>query len=160
MINYYNTDQNPNHWSGRGMKLEDSSNSPYYQQPVHNPYLDEKFAIAAICCGALAMFCSCAFMLPIAFSSLGFLFAALAHRKGKRHSILLKNGILFSAVGLLIGVVSGVTFFTSVLPRTLENPVNRQQIGMMIDTYLNLMEDAYGIDLGTSAEEIMDSIAR
>ncbi len=157
MLQTYNTNENPNHWYGRGDKRQDTSNSPYYRQPVHNPLLNEKFAIAAVVCGMLALFCNCVFIVPISLSCFGFLFCALAYRKGKRSSRILKNGIFFSCVGLVAGLVSCVTFFTVVLPRTLQDPVVRQQTGILIDTYLRLFKDVYGIDFGTTAEQILNS---
>ena len=140
----YNDNQNPNHWTGRGYPLQDTSGSPYYNQPLHSPYAQEKFAIAAIVCGVLAMVCNCVFIFPIMFASLGFIFVALSHRKGKKHSVMLRNGIILSAFGMFIGIASGIIFFTSILPKALQNPLYQEQIEIILEDYQNLFESMYG----------------
>lgn len=143
----YNDNQNPNHWTGRGFPLQDSSGSPYYNQPLHSPYINERFAIASVVFGALAMACTCVFIFPIAFASLGLLFAALSHRKGKKHGTILRTGIVFSTIGMIVGIISGIFFFTTVLPRTLENPIYREQMENIMEDYQELFDSMYGEDI-------------
>lgn len=156
---FYNDNQNPNHWYSRGEKRQDSSQSPYYQQPVHNPLLDEKFSIAAIFCGVSAMFCNCIFLLPITLASLGFLFCALSYRKGKKRSLLQRNAVLFCCFGMVAGAFSCLTFFNTVLPRSLQDPFFRNQFTLLVDTWLRLLQ-AYGLDFQTTGENVVNSLMR
>ena len=128
----YNDNQNPNHWSARGSRQEDSSQSPYYRQPTHNPYLDEKFAIASICFGVRSMFCNFLFVFPISMPSLGLLFAAMAYRKGKRSSVLLRNGILLSCFGMFVGIGSMISL--------LRNPQFQAQLAAILNNYIQLYQ--------------------
>ena len=77
----------------------------------------------------------------------GTAFAALSHRKGKKHGTILRTGIVFSAIGMLVGVISGIFFFTTVLPRTLENPIYREQMENIMEDYQELFDSMYGEDI-------------
>lgn len=134
----YNDNQNPNYWYGRGSNRQDSSDSPYYNQPVHSPYLNERFALASMACGTAAMFLSCAFTLSIALSCLGFLFAVLAYRKGRKKSPYLKNGILLCSLGMLTGILGGLAFFIMVLPELMKNSFYSQQLSFLINYFMQL----------------------
>lgn len=48
-------EQQPNKWEQWSMNRQDSSNSPYYNQPTHSPYLGQGFAVASLVFGILAI---------------------------------------------------------------------------------------------------------
>lgn len=133
----YNDNSNPDHWTNRGMRRQDTSNSPYYNQPLHSPYLYEKFAIASVVCGGLAIIFNFIFVLSLPAASMGFIFIALAHRKGKKHSRILTYGIIFCSIGLAAAIIGAFVFYVAILPQLLQDPVYNE----ILQTIWDLIEN-------------------
>ncbi len=126
---------------------EDSSHSPYYQQPVHKPARNT-FAIASCVCGVLALATICTGILPIPLGALSILFACLSHRRKRNLETPAIAGIALSAVGLLFSAVL-VLYTFLLLPQLLKDENFRQQLD---DT----SQQMYGMDFDAIMQPYYD----
>lgn len=118
-------------------------NSP---APRRNP-----FTIASLVLGICSMASICTAILPLPLGALGILFAVLAYRKGRQMDTMAMVGIATSCVGLAVSVFFyGVVL--SMMPAMMRDPdyrdmLNRYSENMYGESYDDLFERAYGIDL-------------
>lgn len=91
-------------WDTRSPRKEDSTNNPYYNQPTHSPYKGQSFAIASMIFGMLSFVLNCVVGLPFICAGFSFIFAALAHRKGKRRNPFVFYGISSACFGIGSGI--------------------------------------------------------
>lgn len=109
------------------------------------------FTIASLILGICSLVTICTAVLPLPLGALGILFAILSYRKGKHMDTLAITGIATSCVGLLFSLIFiGVAF--SMMPAMLRDPeyrdmLNRYSESMYGQSYDDLFENAYGIDL-------------
>lgn len=118
-------------------------NSP---APRRNP-----FTVASLVLGICSLASICTAILPLPLGALGILFAVLSYRKGRPMDTMAMAGIATSCVGLAFSVlVYGVVF--SMMPAMMRDPdyrdmLNRYSESMYGESYDDLFERAYGIDL-------------
>ncbi len=98
-------------WDRRCPRKEDSTQNPYYNQPTHNPYKKEGFAIASMVSGILSMLSVCTVVGPVICIAFCILFAVLASRKGKRMSNFVVYGLLASMLGFISTVSTLLKIF-------------------------------------------------
>lgn len=122
-------------WDARCPHKEDSTNNPYYNQPTHSPYRGQGFAIASVCCGISSMLFTCMLFVPIVLAAFGFLFAALAYRKGRRRNHLVTNGMLTSFVGIISAIIMIFQIFA---PPADDSQTNAYQ--QMLQQYMEQMQ--------------------
>lgn len=114
--------------------------------PRRNP-----FTIASLVLGICSLVTICTGVLPMPLGALGILFAILSYRKGKQLDSMALIGVITSCVGLVFSlVIYGIAF--SMLPSMLQDPeyrdmLNRYSESLYGESYDDLFEDAYGIDL-------------
>lgn len=118
-------------------------NSP---APRRNP-----FTVASLVLGICSLASICTAILPLPLGALGILFAILSYRKGRQMDTMAMAGIATSCVGLVFSaLIYGVVF--SVMPAMMRDPdyrdmLNRYSENMYGESYDDLFERAYGIDL-------------
>lgn len=109
------------------------------------------FTIASMVLGICSLLTTCTAILPLPLGALGILFAVLSYRKGRRMDSMAVTGIATSCLGLAFSVVIfGVAF--SMMPAMLRSQeyrdmLNRYSESMYGESYDDLFERAYGIDL-------------
>lgn len=109
------------------------------------------FTVASLILGICSLVSVCTAILPLPLGALGILFAILAYRKGQRMDIMAIAGITTSCVGLAFSVlIYGMVF--AMMPSMLRDPeyrdmLNRYSESMYGESYDDLFERAYGIDL-------------
>ncbi len=114
--------------------------------PRRNP-----FAIASLALGISSLVTLCTGILPLPLGALGILFVILSHRRGRRLDPLALTGLLTSCVGFDFSLMLyGAAFST--LPAMLQDPeyrdtLNHYSESLYGESYDDLFEDAYGIDL-------------
>lgn len=121
-----------------------------YRQPApatrRNP-----FTIASLVLGICSLLTMCTAVFPLPLGALGILFAILSYRRGRRMDTLAVTGIATSCAGLFFSlVIFGITF--AMMPTMLRDPeyrdmLNRYSESMYGQSYDDLFENAYGIDL-------------
>lgn len=121
-----------------------ASNSSYYNQPTHRPY-GQSFSLASGICGILSVTACCAVIVSLPLGALGILFAALAHRKGKKMNNICAIGAISSCVGIACATVLIIYSFV-MMPVFMKNEVFRSQFDMMT-------EQMYGMDFAEFMEE-------
>ncbi len=141
-------EQQPNNWEQWSMNRQDSSNSPYYNQPTHSPYLGQGFAVASLVFGILAMVSTCTVVAPFFFGGFSFLFGALAYRKGRKKNHMIPTGMAMAIVGIISSVVLVAQVFIK-LPEQMQDPVYREQLE---NTFNALYGDTFD---GMSFEDFM-----
>ncbi|MFG6357638.1 MAG: DUF4190 domain-containing protein [Acetatifactor sp.] len=118
-------------------------NSP---APRRNP-----FTVASLVLGICSLASICTAILPLPLGALGILFAILSYRKGRQMDTMAMAGIATSCVGLVFSaLIYGVVF--SMMPAMMRDPdyrdmLNRYSENMYGESYDDLFERAYGIDL-------------
>ncbi len=114
--------------------------------PRRNP-----FAIVSLVLGIGSLLTICTGFLPLPMGALGILFAVLSYRRGRRLDSMALTGAVTSCVGLLFSLVLyGMVF--AMLPSLLRDPeyrdmLNRYSESLYGESYDDMFEDAYGIDL-------------
>lgn len=109
------------------------------------------FTVASLILGICSLVSVCTAILPLPLGALGILFAILSYRKGQRMDIMAIAGITTSCVGLAFSVlIYGMVF--AMMPSMLRDPeyrdmLNRYSESMYGESYDDLFERAYGIDL-------------
>lgn len=109
------------------------------------------FTIVSLIMGICSLVTICTAILPLPLGALGILFAILSYRKGRHMDTMAIAGIATSCVGLLFSlVVVGMGF--AMMPSMLRDPeyrdmLNRYSESMYGQSYDDLFENAYGIDL-------------
>lgn len=109
------------------------------------------FAVASLILGICSLVSVCTAILPLPLGALGILFAILAYRKGRRMDAMTVTGIATSCVGLAFSVlIYGMVF--AMIPSMMRDPeyrdmLNRYSESMYGQSYDELFEKAYGIDL-------------
>ena len=109
------------------------------------------FTSASLILGICSLVTICTAVLPLPLGALGILFAILSYRKGRHMDTLAITGIATSCVGLLFSLIFiGIAF--SMMPAMLRDPeyrdmLNRYSESMYGQSYDDLFENAYGIDL-------------
>lgn len=114
-----------------------ASNSSYYNQPTHSPH-GQGFTMASITCGILSVTTCCTGVLSLPLGALGILFAVLVYRKGKQLNAPCITGIIFSCIGIAMGLFMTIYSFV-MLPTFLENEAFRSQFDAVT-------EQMYGMD--------------
>lgn len=130
---------------------KDSSNSPYYNQPTHNPYHKEIFSILSLLFGLLSLLLACTGIFSIPLGAFGILFAVLASRTGKKKNSMVISGILLSCIGIIFGGLLMVYSFIT-LPQAMKDPTFQQQMDYFTEPiygidFKEFMQKYYGIDL-------------
>ncbi len=109
------------------------------------------FTVASLILGICSLASVCTAILPLPLGALGILFAVLSYRKGRHMDTMAMAGIATSCVGLAFSVlIYGVVF--SMIPTMMRDPeyrdmLNRYSENMYGESYDDLFERAYGIDL-------------
>lgn len=109
------------------------------------------FTMASLILGICSLASVCTAILPLPLGALGILFAILAYRKGRRMDTMTMAGIATSCVGLAFSVlIYGMVF--AMIPSMMRDPeyrdmLNRYSESMYGQSYDELFEKAYGIDL-------------
>lgn len=109
------------------------------------------FTIASLVLGISSLLTVCTAILPLPLGALGIIFAVLSYRKGKQMDTMTVTGIATSCVGLFFSlVVFGIAF--AMMPAMLRDPeyrdmLNRYSESMYGQSYDDLFENAYGIDI-------------
>lgn len=117
-----------------------------FPAPRRNP-----FTVASLVLGICSLASICTAILPLPLGALGILFAVISYRKGRRMDTMAMAGIATSCVGLVFSVlVYGAVF--SMMPAMMRDPdyrdmLNRYSESMYGESYDDLFERAYGIDL-------------
>lgn len=125
-------------------KYDDSSNSPYYNQPTQSPIKRDPFAFASLvlCIASILMYCT--FILPLIFGGLSILFAVLSYRPKKPLSPFAITGIAVSSFALVSCIFLLIS--SAIL---LQNPTYRAQMeqtsGIDIDALYQEVREAYGL---------------
>ncbi len=109
------------------------------------------FTIASLVLGVCSLLTVCTAVLPLPLGALGVLFAILSYRKGRRMDTMAVTGLATSCLGLAFSVVIYGTVL-SMLPAMMRDPqyremLNRYSESMYGESYDDLFERAYGIDL-------------
>lgn len=98
-----------------------------------------RFAIASIVCGILALIACCMGILAVPFGALGVIFAVLSKRKGQNMPGMSTAGIWLSCVGMALGILFTIYSFYIVFntPAMLEevNRIFESIYGMSIEEY-------------------------
>lgn len=129
---------------------EDSSQNPYYNQPIRSPFRQNTFATAALVCGILSLLSLCTGFISMVLGALGVLFAVLASRKGKLLPQSATAGIILSGLGLVFSLMIITATFIQ-LPAMLRNDATRQQMDAFYErmtgvTFTEIMEE-YGFTI-------------
>ena len=109
------------------------------------------FTVASLVLGICSLLTVCTAILPLPLGALGILFAVLSYRKGRHMDTFAVTGIATSCVGLAFSVlIYGAVF--AMMPGMLRDPeyrdrLNRYSESMYGQSYGELFEKAYGIDL-------------
>lgn len=127
---------------------ENSSNSPYFNQPTYDPFRKEIFAAMALLFGSLSLLASCTGVFSVIFGSLGILFSALAFRRRKKKSSLAVMGVIMSCVG----IITGVLYIAVAVPMAMKDPLYQQQMNYITEqltgeSFTEFMENTYGIQI-------------
>lgn len=109
------------------------------------------FTIASLVLGICSLVTICTAILPLPLGALGILFAILSYRKGRSMDVMAITGIATSSLGLAISVVIYGAIF-AMIPSMMRDPdyrdmLNRYSESMYGESYEDLFERAYGIDL-------------
>lgn len=109
------------------------------------------FTIASLILGICSLVTICTAVLPLPLGALGILFAILSYRKGRRMDTLAITGIATSCAGLLFSLIF-IGMALGMMPAMLRDPeyrdmLNRYSESMYGQSYDDLFENAYGIDL-------------
>lgn len=109
------------------------------------------FTIASLVLGVCSLLTVCTAVLPLPLGALGVLFAILSYRKGRRMDTMAVTGLATSCLGLAFSIVIYGTVL-SMLPAMMRDPqyremLNRYSESMYGESYDDLFERAYGIDL-------------
>ena len=109
------------------------------------------FTIASLGLGVCSLLTVCTAVLPLPLGALGVLFAILSYRKGRRMDTMAVTGLATSCLGLAFSIVIYGTVL-SMLPAMMRDPqyremLNRYSESMYGESYDDLFERAYGIDL-------------
>lgn len=109
------------------------------------------FTIASLILGICSLLTVCTAILPLPLGALGILFAVLSYRKGRRMDAMAVTGLATSCLGLAFSVVIYGTVL-SMMPAMMRDPqyrdmLNRYSESMYGESYDDLFEKAYGIDL-------------
>lgn len=109
------------------------------------------FTVASLILGVCSLATVCTAILPLPLGALGILFAVLAYRKGRSMDTMTLAGIATSCVGLAFSVLMCGLMF-SMIPSMMRDPeyrdmLNRYSENMYGESYDDLFERAYGIDL-------------
>lgn len=109
------------------------------------------FTIASLVLGVCSLLTVCTAVLPLPLGALGVLFAILSYRRGRRMDTMAVTGLATSCLGLAFSVVIYGTVL-SMLPAMMRDPqyremLNRYSESMYGESYDDLFERAYGIDL-------------
>lgn len=109
------------------------------------------FTVASLILGICSLVSVCTAILPLPLGALGILFAVLSYRKGRSMDTMALAGIATSCVGLAFSVlIYGMVF--AMMPSMLRDPeyrdmLNRYSENMYGESYDDLFERAYGVDL-------------
>jgi len=109
------------------------------------------FTIASLILGICSLVTMCTAVMPLPLSALGILFAVLSYRRGRRMDAMAVTGLATSCLGLAFSVmIYGVVF--AMIPSLMRDPqyrdmLNRYSESMYGESYEDLFERAYGIDL-------------
>ncbi len=125
-------DQRYTDWDARCPRKEDSTRNPYYNQPTHNPYRTEHFAVASMVCGLLSMTLTCVVIAPLILGAFSLLFASLAYRKKRPSHHLVFYGILSSCFGIISAIIMLIQIFTM------------QMDGTQFSAYQQYLQEFYG----------------
>lgn len=151
-VNLMNENRNwqsgPSGGPGGSNHNENSSNSPYYNQPTYDPFRKEIFAALALLFGSLSLLASCTGVFSVIFGSLGILFSALAFRSRKKKSSLAVMGVIMSCVG----IITGVLYIVVAVPMAMKDPLYQQQMNYITEqltgeSFTEFMENTYGIQI-------------
>lgn len=109
------------------------------------------FTTASLILGICSLLTICTAILPLPLGALGILFAILSYRKGKSMDYMAVTGIVTSCVGVLFSLVIFGSAF-AMMPSMLRDPeyrdmLNRYSESVYGQSYDDLIENAYGIDL-------------
>lgn len=109
------------------------------------------FTVASLILGVCSLATVCTAILPLPLGALGILFAILAYRKGRSMDTMTLAGIATSCVGLAFSVLMYGLMF-SMIPSMMRDPeyrdmLNRYSENMYGESYDDLFERAYGVDL-------------
>jgi hypothetical protein len=129
----------------------DSSNSPYHNQPTYNPYRKTAFAVASLAMGALSVLSACTLIPPIPLGALGIIFAVMAYRKGKKTHYMAKVGSILSGIGVFISMLL-VVAYVIMLPtlmriETFRTRMNRSSQQIYGKDFDEMIMELYGIDI-------------
>jgi hypothetical protein len=130
-------------------RYNDSTNSPYHNQPTQSPFKRDPFAYVSLLMGVIALITYCTLFIPLVCGGLSIIFAVLSYRPKKPLSPLAITGISVSCFALV--TIIGLIVVSFIL---VQDPAYRayalETSGIDIDAWMQQLREAYGLTGSTN----------
>lgn len=99
------------------------------------------FSIASLVFGILSLVTCCTGILPLAAGGLSILFAVLSHRQKKPLPPMSLTGIIFAAIGMILGLILTIFTIIYVIIPVMTDPEAYQELNTFYETYYGMSLD-------------------
>ncbi len=99
------------------------------------------FSIASLVFGILSLVTCCTGILPLAAGGLSILFAVLSHRRKNPLPPMSLTGIIFAAIGMILGLILTIFTILYVIIPVMTDPKAYQELNTFYETYYGMSLD-------------------